>query len=749
MTRKADGAGGAGWEFWIDRGGTFTDVVARRPDGTLLTEKLLSENPERYRDAAVEAIRRLLGVTDIPGDQIDAVKMGTTVATNALLERRGEPTLLAITEGLGDQLRIGYQNRPKIFARKIERPEPLYARLAEITERVDAAGQVARPLDLERARAELQTAYDAGLRAVAIVLMHGYRHAEHERRLEALAREIGFTQVSASHDVSALMKLVARGDTTVVDAYLSPVLRRYVDQVAGELGEGVRLLFMQSSGGLVDAHSFRGRDAVLSGPAGGIVGMVRTAEAAGFNRVIGFDMGGTSTDVSHYAGEYERTYEGEVAGVRLRAPMMRIHTVAAGGGSICSFDGARFRVGPASAGANPGPACYRRGGPLTVTDCNVALGRIQPDVFPKVFGPTGDQPIDVQASRRRLAEVAEAIGQATGRRPGVEEVAEGFLTIAIDNMAGAIKQISVQRGYDLEGYVLACFGGAGGQHACRVAEALGVERVMIHRFAGVLSAYGMGLADLRVLRETTVEARLEPGSAKALEEQASALARDAETALTAQGAPIARVETLRRAMLKYEGTDAALQVPFGAPEEMHAAFQEAHRQRFGFVADKALVVEALSAEAVGHTDAGAATVPAPQGSDEATPLARVPVWIDGAARETPVFDRAQLPQGWSCAGPAIVVDAVQTALVEPGWGVRVDGEGNLILEREASLPLEGGGTRVGVQPPRRRMIPGGGASSAHTIRRPAHTPIPALPPSRGKGANNLARGKFAPNQTTA
>ncbi|MGC1301373.1 MAG: hydantoinase/oxoprolinase family protein, partial [Caulobacteraceae bacterium] len=362
-----------GWEFWIDRGGTFTDVVARRPDGTLLTQKLLSENPERYRDAAVEAIRRFLGVTDgpVPGEAVDAVKMGTTVATNALLERRGEPTLLAITEGLRDQLRIGYQNRPKIFARRIERPEPLYAEVVEIGERIGADGGVLKPLDIERTRLDLQAAYDTGVRAIAIVLMHGYRHAGHERQVADLACEIGFTQVSASHDVSALMRLVARGDTTVVDAYLSPVLRRYVDQVSGELGEDVRLLFMQSSGGLVDAHSFRGRDAVLSGPAGGIVGMVRTAEAAGFDRVIGFDMGGTSTDVSHYAGEYERTYEGEVAGVRLRAPMMRIHTVAAGGGSICSFDGARFRVGPQSAGANPGPASYRRGGPLTVTDCNV------------------------------------------------------------------------------------------------------------------------------------------------------------------------------------------------------------------------------------------------------------------------------------------------------------------------------------------------------------------------------------------
>jgi len=724
----------AGWEFWIDRGGTFTDVVARRPDGTLLTEKLLSENPERYRDAAVEAIRRLLDAKTgpIPGEAVDAVKMGTTVATNALLERRGEPTLLAITAGLRDQLRIGYQNRPKIFARKIERPEPLYDRVIEIEERVGADGSVLKPLDLQRARTELQAAYDAGLRAVAIVLMHGYRYADHERQVAELAREIGFAQVSVSHEVSALMKLVARGDTTVVDAYLSPVLRRYVDQVAGELGHDVRLLFMQSSGGLVDAHSFRGRDAVLSGPAGGIVGMVRTAEQAGFERVIGFDMGGTSTDVSHYAGEYERTYEGEVAGVRLRAPMMRIHTVAAGGGSICSFDGARFRVGPASAGANPGPACYRRGGPLTVTDCNVALGRIQPDVFPKVFGPNGDQPIDVEASRARLKAVADEVARATGRATSSQEVAEGFLTIAIDNMAGAIKQISVQRGYDLQGYVLACFGGAGGQHACRAAEALGIERVMIHRFGGVLSAYGMGLADLRVLRETTVEARLDPATHEALSVRAGVLATDAETALRTQGTPLARVETLRRALLKYEGTDASLQVAFGAPDEMHAAFQDAHRQRFGFVADKALVVEALSAEAIGSTDAGAVSVPAPVGVGEVESLAQAQVWIDGQAHATPVFDRDVLPEGWRVEGPAIVVDAVQTALVEPGWSVRVDAEANLILET-VSLPLEGGKAGEGVS----LQLEGDDLQRRRALQHSspelsAHTPNPALPPSRGK-----------------
>src|SRR3954466_1205249 len=484
------------WAFSIDRGGTFTDIVARAPDGRLLTAKLLSDNPEQYEDAAVEGIRRL--VVEHGEAPLDAVKMGTTVATNALLERKGEKLVLAITRGFADALRIGYQARPDIFARRIVLPEALYTKVIEVEERVTAEGEVLRPLDLDRARADLEAAHRDGYRAVAIVLMHGWRWTAHEAALAALAREIGFTQISVSHEVGPLVKLVGRGDTSVVDAYLSPVLRRYVDKVVGALGKETRLLFMQSSGGLTDAAAFQGKDAILSGPAGGIVGMVKTARAAGFERIIGFDMGGTSTDVSHYAGAYERTNETIVAGVRVRAPMLEIHTVAAGGGSVCHYDGTRFRVGPDSAGAVPGPACYRRGGPLTVTDCNVVLGKIRPDCFPALFGPGGDAPIEAEASRRLCAEIGARAGM------GAEAVAEGFIRIAVDNMAAAIKQISIARGHDVTRYTLICFGGAGGQHACRVADALGMERVMIHPLAGVLSAYGMGLADRVELRQRSL-----------------------------------------------------------------------------------------------------------------------------------------------------------------------------------------------------------------------------------------------------
>src|SRR5918999_2131248 len=494
------------WQFWIDRGGTFTDVVACRPDGGLVTRKLLSENPERYRDAAVAGIRLVLELAPgeaIPADRIAVVKMGTTVATNALLERKGEPTVLVITKGFRDALRIAYQNRPRIFAREIVLPELLYSRVIEADERIGADGKVVTPLDEDAVAGRLREAYDEGFRSVAIVCVHGYRHPEHEARIGELAREIGFPQVSESHRTSPLMKLVSRGDTTVVDAYLSPILDRYVDQVAGELG-GVPLMFMRSSGGLADARAFRGKDSILSGPAGGIVGMARTSAAAGFTKVIGFDMGGTSTDVSHYAGEFERQYETQVAGVRMRAPMLSIHTVAAGGGSILHFDGERYRVGPDSAGANPGPAAYRRGGPLTVTDANVMLGRIQPAHFPHVFGPNGDQPLDAAVVRDKFAALAAEIGD--GRSP--EEVAAGFLEIAVANMANAIKKISVQRGYDVTEYVLATFGGAGGQHACAVADALGMTQVLIHPLAGVLSAYGMGLADVTAMRESAVEAPL-------------------------------------------------------------------------------------------------------------------------------------------------------------------------------------------------------------------------------------------------
>ncbi|HZB92502.1 MAG TPA: hydantoinase B/oxoprolinase family protein [Stellaceae bacterium] len=681
---------GRGWQFWIDRGGTFTDVVARRPDGGLVTRKLLSDNPERYQDAAIEGIRELLGLgagASIPGGAIEAVKMGTTVATNALLERKGERTVLVITRGFGDALRIGYQNRPKLFDRHIVLPEQLYERVVEAEERVTAEGEVLTPLDLTRLRTDLAAAFADGIRSAAIVFLHGYRHPEHERRAAELARALGFTQVSAGHEVSPLMKLVSRGDTTVVDAYLSPILRRYVDRIAAALG-GTRLLFMQSNGGLVDARRFQGKDAILSGPAGGIVGAVRTAAMGGFDKIIGFDMGGTSTDVSHYAGEYERSFETVVAGVRMRAPMMHIHTVAAGGGSICSFDGARYRVGPESAGASPGPACYRRGGPLTVTDCNVMLGKLQPRFFPRVFGPGGDEPLDAEVVTRKFAALADEIARATGNRRTPVEVAEGFLRIAVENMANAIKQISIQRGYDVTEYTLCCFGGAGGQHACLVADALGMKRVYIHPFAGVLSAYGMGLADLRTLREQAVEKRLAAATMPELAAMLDRLAAEGTAEMRAQGIAAVQIAVLKKAHVKYEGTDTALVVPYGTPAEVAESFAAAHRQRYGFVmAGKPLIVEAVAVEVVGATDAADDPVfPVPETAGAPAPLATVALFTAGAAHQAPAFDRDALLPGQSIAGPAIIREATATTIVEPGWRAILDARRYLVLERATPLP---------------------------------------------------------------
>jgi 5-oxoprolinase (ATP-hydrolysing) len=681
------------WEFWIDRGGTFTDVVARTPEGRLVTHKLLSEHPEAYRDAAIAGIRRVLEVppdAPIPGGRIAAVKMGTTVATNALLERKGEPTALAITRGFRDALRIAYQNRPRLFDRHIVLPELLYARVIEIGERIGARGEVLVPLDEAAARRDLQAAFDAGICAIAIVLMHGYRHTAHEARLGALARAIGFTQVSVSHEVSPLMKLVSRGDTTVVDAYLSPILRRYVDQVASELA-GVRVMFMQSSGGLTDARRFQGKDSILSGPAGGIVGVVRTAQAAGFERIIGFDMGGTSTDVSHFAGEFERAFETQVAGVRMRAPMMSIHTVAAGGGSILHFDGARYRVGPDSAGANPGPACYRRGGPLAVTDANVMLGKIQPAYFPAVFGPAGDLPLDAEVVRQRFAALAEEIHAATGDARSPEAVAEGFVAIAVGNMANAIKKISVQRGYDVTQYTLCTFGGAGGQHACAVADALGMRRVYIHPLAGVLSAYGMGLADITAMREQTVELVLDDGALPECEAVLGRLGLAAHAEVRDQGVDEARIRVARRAHLRYEGTDTALVVAFGSAPELRARFEAAYRQRFSFLMpDRALVVEAVSVEASGTGGAVADAAPDAAGADaggrnaRVAPAAVVDMFSGGARHRTPVFRRDALQPGVRLEGPAIIAEANATTVVEPGWRAEVTRPGHLVLERAAA-----------------------------------------------------------------
>ncbi len=666
-----------GWEFWIDRGGTFTDIVARAPDGELTVRKLLSENPGRYADAAVAGIREILSDS---GDAIDSIKMGTTVATNALLERRGEPVLLAITKGFGEALRIGNQARPKLFARKIELPEPLYAEVVEIDERLTAEGGILKSLDEVAARTAFASAHARGLRAIAIVLMHADRYPAHEQRLAGIAREVGFTQISPSHEMARLIKLVPRGDTAVVDAYLSPVLRRYVDQVAGQLGD-TRLLFMQSSGGLVAASAFRGKDAVLSGPAGGIVGMVKTAEAAGYDRIVGFDMGGTSTDVSWYAGSYERSEETEVAGVRLRAPMMAIHTVAAGGGSICSFDGARLRVGPESAGAVPGPACYRRGGPLTITDCNVLLGKLRPDFFPKLFGPNGDEAIDVDAVHARFAELTAQ----TGLPP--EELAEGFLAIAVDSMARAIKKVSVERGHDVADSTLVCFGGAAGQHACLVADALEIGRVMIHPLAGVLSAYGMGLSDLRVTRQDGVGTDVAAGG---WDDVASSAADAARTALLAQDVPVASVSVEQRARLKYAGTDAALELPLG--DGMRAEFDTLHLRRFGFSdPTRAVILDAIVTEAVGHSH----PLPSGEGSGVGSPTrkraeggelhAGPPLTPPHGGGDTPVCDRDHLSTETPLPGPAIITDATGTTVVEPGWTARIDPERNLILERTTPL----------------------------------------------------------------
>jgi 5-oxoprolinase (ATP-hydrolysing) len=677
------------WQFWVDRGGTFTDIVARRPDGELITHKLLSENPEHYRDAAVQGIRTLLGIGPdeaIPSEVVDAVKMGTTVATNALLERKGDRTALVTTKGFRDALRIGYQARPRIFDRNIVLPEMLNETVVEVEERVGPQGDVLVPLDAEAARRGLQSVYDAGIRSVAILFMHGYRYTDHEARVADIARDIGFTQISTSHGTSPLMKFVGRGDTTVVDAYLSPILRRYVDQVASEMGD-TRLMFMQSNGGLTDARLFQGKDAILSGPAGGIVGAVQTAERAGFGKIISFDMGGTSTDVAHYNGEYERAFETLVAGVRMRAPMMQIHTVAAGGGSICVFDGARFRVGPESAGANPGPACYRRGGPLTVTDCNVMLGKLHPDFFPHVFGPNQDEALDAAVVREKFGALAAEIGEAAGARRGPREVADGFLKIAVQNMANAIKKISIERGYDVTEYTLCCFGGAGGQHACLVADALGMTTVFIHPFAGVLSAYGMGLADIRAIREATVEAVLDDAVLPTVSEKLGALAVGAEGEVARQGVAANRIEVHRRVFLKYQGTDTAHVVDFGTTAEMTAAFEDAHRQRYGFVmAEKPLVIETAVAEAVGlSTEGQRAAAAMPASETLPAPRGRQHAYMAGAEHDVAVYDIGDLRPGNRVDGPAVITEPVATTVIEPGWQAAITERGETVLTRVVPL----------------------------------------------------------------
>ncbi|MFD2079869.1 hydantoinase B/oxoprolinase family protein [Actinopolymorpha cephalotaxi] len=701
----ARGTVGAGWQFWIDRGGTFTDVVARTPTGALVTHKLLSDDPARYADAAVAGVRALLDRAGEAagarptGEAIESVRMGTTVATNALLERRGERTALVITQGFADALRIGYQNRPRIFDRHIVLPDMLFERVVEVAERVAADGTVLRQPDLDTLEEQLREVYADGIRAVAVVCLHSYLHPAHERQIGELAERIGFPQVSLSSEASPLMRVVPRGDTTVVDAYLSPVLRRYVEHVADELS-GVRLMFMQSNGGLAEAGHFRGKDAILSGPAGGIVGMVRMSRLAGFDKVIGFDMGGTSTDVSHYAGAYERVFDTQVAGVRLRAPMLDIHTVAAGGGSILHFDGSRYRVGPGSAGADPGPACYRGGGPLTVTDANVMLGRVQPAYFPHVFGAGGDQPLDVSVVRSGFADLAERIAADTGDDRTPEQVAAGFVAIAVANMANAVKKISVQKGHDVTEYALTTFGGAGGQHACAVADALGIRTVLVPPMAGVLSALGIGLADTTTMREQSVECGLDADGLKRVEAVADDLARTAREELLAEEVPAERIDVVRRAHLRYDGTDTAVPVTLAEPADpaaMVAEYEEAYRRTYSFLMDRPLVVEAVSVEAVGATvppDLDA-LAPAGPGADAAAGEPTVRMYAGDGWHDVPLLRRDRLPAGATVTGPAIVTEANSTTVVEPGWAATVAPTGHLRIERvSARADVENVGTDV-------------------------------------------------------
>jgi 5-oxoprolinase (ATP-hydrolysing) len=712
------------WDFWIDRGGTFTDVIGRRPDGSLVAHKLLSDNPEAYGDAAVRGIRDLIGVKSgepIPPSLIGRVKMGTTVATNALLERKGERTLLVTTKGFRDALKIGYQARPKIFARHIIKPEMLYERVVEVDERVRADGTIENEPDLAALRRELSAARDAGIEAVAIVFMHAYRYPEHEQRVAALAREIGFPQVSVSHEVSPLIKLVGRGDTTIVDAYLSPILRQYVGQVAEDLsakdlsaaddnvsgemsdrGGSPRLMFMMSSGGLTAAELFQGKDAILSGPAAGVVGMAESGREAGFSHLIGFDMGGTSTDVSHFDGEYERAFETEVAGVRMRAPMMLIHTVAAGGGSILHFDGARFRVGPDSAGANPGPKCYRRGGPLAVTDANVMVGKLIPDFFPRIFGVQQNLPLDADAVRDAFAQLAREIGD--GRL--AEDVADGFIRIAVENMANAIKKISLQRGYDVTRYALNCFGGAGGQHACLVADALGMTKVLIHPFSSLLSAYGMGLADIRATRQQAVEETFQDAVLASIATVAGRLGDDARNEVIGQGVAPSAVTVHARAHIRYAGTDMALVVPAYSMTQreprnsgsqppaasgmtlakMKSAFEAAHKSRFGFIDEsKEMVVEAVSVEAIGGGAKFTEPVLPTTGEPLGSPTRRTQFYSRGQWHAATVYTRAQISPGQAVDGPAIVIEPHQTIVVEDGWRASITAKNHLVLERAVAL----------------------------------------------------------------
>ena len=674
------------WQFWIDRGGTFTDVVARKPDGTVIIDKLLSENSEQYKDAAIAGIKKLLKLKEddlIPVDQISSVKMGTTVATNALLERKGDRTLLLITRGFGDLLRIGYQNRPLLFDLNIKLPELLYDRVVEVSERLDAKGNVVRNLDEESVREALRNAKNDGINGVAIAFMHSYINPIHEEKIAQIAIEENFLQVSVSHQISPLMKLVGRGDTTVVDAYLSPILRRYVNQVSSELknSKSTKLMFMQSNGGLTDANLFQGKDALLSGPAGGVVSMVQTGIQAGFKKLIGFDMGGTSTDVCHFSGEYERSFETEVAGVRIRAPMMQIHTVAAGGGSILSFKDGRFQVGPDSAGATPGPASYGKGGPLTVTDCNVLLGKLHPEYFPNVFGVNGDEPLDVEIVRKKFLLMSNEIAKETGKLSmNITLIAEGFLKIAVENMANAIKKISIQRGYDVTNYTMNCFGGAGGQHACQVADSLGMKSVLLHPYAGVLSAYGMGLAEIRAIREKHFEKDLENiGYAEKLIDELSV---QASNDVKKQGILETSITLVKKAFLRYQGSHQSLEINFNTINVMKLSFESEHKKRFGFyVEGRKILIEMLTVEAVGKSSENYDFSNLPSPTIDAIPIINKFMVVNSIETNVPIYNRVDLKIGQKINGPAIICETTGTNIIDDGWNACLDRFQNLILNR--------------------------------------------------------------------
>ena len=690
------------WQFWIDRGGTFTDIIGRNPEGKISTHKLLSENPQQYSDAAIQGIRDILSLKSydqIPLDKIDLIKMGTTVATNALLERNGERTLLAITKGFGDILRIGYQQRPNLFALDIKLPDMLYSEIEEIDERVDIHGNIIKKLDKSGTEVKLKKAFDNGYRSIAIVLLHGYRYKKHENQINLIAKKIGFEQISVSHQVSPLMKIVPRGDTTVIDAYLSPILRRYVNQFENALGtekkDKGKLMFMQSNGGLTDAHFFQGKDAILSGPAGGVVGMVKTGEKAGFKKLIGFDMGGTSTDVCHYNGDYERTLETQVAGVRLRAPMMLINTVAAGGGSILHFDGSRYRVGPDSAGANPGPACYRNGGPLTVTDCNVMLGKLNPELFPKVFGKNANQQIDVNIVKEKFNVLAKEISNATKKAVSPIEVAEGFLSIAIECMANAIKKISVQRGYDVSKYTLSCFGGAGGQHACLVADSLGMKKIHLHQYAGVLSAYGIGLADSRTINDLAIELNLNKDIIESLSIQFNNLKKQGREEMVAQNLNSEKLRYSSRIYLRYEGSDSALAVRFSEYQKIKSNFENIHKARFGFISpEKLLIVESIQVE-VSCPSEHVESKNNKRTKRDTSSLARLNVVMNGDSNPTSFYHRNNISTHDKLIGPAVIIEDTSTIVIEPGWQASINNNFDLILERtEKKHRMSAIGTKV-------------------------------------------------------